>query len=109
MPAHPSRGILPTRMGPAEAIYREYMQIWRSKARVAQGLEPPQPEGYTLQGAWVRAWQECAQACAATSKLRTSCQRLWRVAYCALAKMLSAEICRMQRQRGTETRHCWLL
>ncbi|KAG2445775.1 hypothetical protein HXX76_000379 [Chlamydomonas incerta] len=38
------------KLGAAEAVYREYIDIWRAKARIAAGLEaPPGPDGFKLQ------------------------------------------------------------
>jgi hypothetical protein len=55
-PTTPAPPRAPIRPGPAEAVYREYMDIWRAKARIAQGVEPAPPgneqEGrFHLQGA----------------------------------------------------------
>lgn len=38
------------RMGAAEAVYRQYVEVWRSKARVQAGAEEPPAEGYALEG-----------------------------------------------------------
>ncbi|KAG2484206.1 hypothetical protein HYH03_016941 [Edaphochlamys debaryana] len=37
------------KLGPAEAVYREYIDIWRAKVRIASGLMPPAENGFALQ------------------------------------------------------------